>query len=178
MRYRHERCREDSRLHPNRKRTDGLHLPCWNESVPISVPKGHGRAGPIPRMERHYAPGPVREMRYGYHPSERRGRGPEDIVFYWTTAWRRLRKQVLVRDHYICQLRTSSKCSGVATEVHHIVPLEADPARGLDLDNLVSCCWWCHEETKTRKKPVASRGVRVISIGDGSELESDNDANS
>ena len=115
-------------------------------------------------------------MRYGFHPAEHRERTQKEIGFYKTPAWRRIRTQALIRDHYLCQLRTSSKCSGVATEVHHIVPLESNPALGLELSNLVSCCWWCHEETKTRKKSVAVRGVRVIPVGDGSELDSDNDA--
>ena len=84
--------------------------------------------------------------------------------------------QALNRDHYLCQLRTSSKCSGIATEVHHVVPLETDPGRGLELSNLVSCCWWCHEETKIRKPPPAISGVRVIRVGDGSELEAEDDA--
>lgn len=84
--------------------------------------------------------------------------------------------QALARDHYACQLRASPKCSGIATEVHHIIPLETDPSLGLDLTNLISCCWWCHEETKTRKKPVAISGVRVIHVGDGSELEAEDNA--
>ena len=111
-------------------------------------------------------------MRYGYHPSKGGGhtQTQKDTGFYKTPAWRRIRIQALTRDHYLCQLRTSKKCSVFATEVHHIVPLESDPSRGLDLDNLVSCCWWCHEETKTRKKPVAVYGARVIRIADGSEL--------
>ena len=114
-------------------------------------------------------------MRYGYHPSDRRGHAQtqKEAGFYKTPAWRRIRLQALTRDHYLCQLRTSSKCSGLATEVHHIIPLEADPSRGLDLENLVSCCWWCHEETKTRKKTETATGARVIRIADGSELESE-----
>ena len=111
-------------------------------------------------------------MRYGYHPSEGRGyaQAQKETGFYKTPAWRRIRTQALTRDHFLCQLRISKKCSVIATEVHHIVPLETDPARGLDLENLVSCCWWCHEETKTRKKPVVVYRARVIRIADGSEL--------
>jgi 5-methylcytosine-specific restriction endonuclease McrA len=117
-------------------------------------------------------------MRYGYHPSDRRGhtQTQKEAGFYKTPAWRRIRKQALTRDHYLCQLRTSKKCSGFATEVHHIVPLETDPARRLDLENLVSCCWWCHEETKPKKKPAAVYGARVIRITDGSEIESEFDS--
>lgn len=115
-------------------------------------------------------------MRYGYHPAEHRERTQKEQGFYKSPAWRRIRVQALTRDHYLCQLRTSSKCSGIATEVHHIVPLETNPALGLELSNLVSCCWWCHEETKIRKPPPAISGVRVIRVGDGSELEAGDDA--
>ena len=115
-------------------------------------------------------------MRYGYHPAEHRERTQKEQGFYKSSAWRRIRVQALTRDHYLCQLRTSSKCSGVATEVHHIIPLETNPELGLELSNLVSCCWWCHEETKIRKPPPAISGVRVIRVGDGSELEAEDDA--
>ena len=116
-------------------------------------------------------------MRFGYHPAEHRERTQKEIGFYKSSAWRRARIHALTRDHYLCQLRTSSKCSGIATEVHHIVPLEVNPALGLELSNLVSCCWWCHEETKTRKKPpVSIPGVRVIRVADGSEDEAENDS--
>jgi len=115
-------------------------------------------------------------MRYGYHPADHRERTLKEIGFYKSTAWKRIREQALIRDHYLCQLRTSSKCSGIATEVHHIVPLESDPTLGLELSNLTSCCWWCHEETKTRKKaPTTIPGVRIIRVSDGSDGESSNE---
>ena len=109
-------------------------------------------------------------MRPGYHPAQK-GKTQKESGFYKKPAWLRLRRQALTRDHYLCQLRTSSKCSGIATEVHHIIPLEEDPSLGLDLSNLISCCWWCHEETKVRKKTVSVPGVRIIRVADGSELE-------
>ncbi len=116
-------------------------------------------------------------MRSGYHPSgERASEKNKDSLkkqgFYHKPAWRRIRQMALHRDHYLCQLRTSKKCTGIATEVHHIKPLEDYPELGLDLDNLTSCCWWCHEETKQRRSvaPVPAK-IRIIHVRDGSELD-------
>ena len=73
----------------------------------------------------------------------------------------------------MCQLRLSPRCTGIATEVHHIKELESNPDLGLSLDNLISCCWYCHEETKTKaSKPKKVSGVRIFRIGDGSDDES------
>ena len=108
-------------------------------------------------------------MRNGYHPSLERDR-PETLKgqgFYKSPAWKRIRAQALIRDHYVCQLRLSSKCTGIATEVHHIMSLEGHPDLGLSLDNLISCCWFCHEETKQRKQSVSVPGVRIIKISNG-----------
>lgn len=110
-------------------------------------------------------------MRSGYHPALERGEKEGSLKkqgFYHTRAWRQIRKLALQRDRYLCQLRTSSRCTRRATEVHHVVPVDDAPALALELSNLVSCCWFCHEDTKHRRAiPSAPRGVRVIRITDG-----------
>lgn len=115
-------------------------------------------------------------MRSGYHPGQHREPGKNDSSlkkqgFYQTPAWRRIRTMALQRDNYLCQLRLSKKCTRIATEVHHIKPLEDFPELALDLDNLTSCCWWCHEETKRRRSERHEPPVRIIHIRDGSELD-------
>ena len=115
----------------------------------------------------------------GYHPKLGKIVKPESLKargFYHTPAWKRVRKLALQRDHYLCQLRTSSRCTRYATEVHHIKPLEDYPELGLSLDNLICCCWFCHEETKGRKKkdttvPVGVRVIRIVE--DFTEIEDD-----
>ena len=89
--------------------------------------------------------------------------------FYHTKAWRHKRKKILLRDHYLCQLRLSENCTRKATTVHHIKALEDYPQLALVDDNLTSCCYSCHEETKTHKNTEAldyalSHHVRVIRI--------------
>lgn len=39
-----------------------------------------------------------------------------------TTAWRKLRAAVLLRDGGVCQLQLPGVCTGTATHVDHIVP--------------------------------------------------------
>lgn len=117
-------------------------------------------------------------MRAGYHPGKTPGKkqnGEKTLKeqgFYHTSAWRRARRMALQRDKYLCQLKTSSRCTRVATEVHHVRPLESAPELALDLANLVSCCWFCHEETKRKQKQQcdpAPKGVRVIRISGGED---------
>lgn len=82
--------------------------------------------------------------------------------FYHTPEWRRVREVVLRRDHYLCKLRLSKNCTRMANTVHHIKALEQYPELALDVTNLISCCYACHEETKTRG--VLPVGVRIIKM--------------
>lgn len=82
--------------------------------------------------------------------------------FYHRPAWRKLRKAALQRDHFLCQLRLSDDCTRIATEVHHIKALEEYPELALDINNLASACWNCHELTKGRKGKALSLPVRII----------------
>lgn len=111
----------------------------------------------------------TKRNRPGYHPSHKNDDQKNDLKkqgFYKTSAWRRVRLLVLQRDNYLCQLRLSKKCTHIATEVHHVKPLADYPELALELSNLTSCCWECHELTKPRgSQPVAPSGVRIIKIG-------------
>lgn len=95
--------------------------------------------------------------------------------FYKSAAWRRVRALALMRDNGICQDCLAAKRRGevvkprTATVVHHIVPVEQDPSRAMDLDNLISLCDACHNKRHPEKgagdpKPEPPTGVRVIKI--------------
>lgn len=87
----------------------------------------------------------------------------KDQGFYQSPTWRRLRRLVLQRDHFLCQLRLSDRCTRFATTVHHVKPLEEYPELALDMDNLLSTCWHCHELTKHRRqRPLPP--VRIIRL--------------
>lgn len=109
----------------------------------------------------------AQKYKLGYHPSHKNDRPENDLKkrgFYKWPAWRKIRQRALDRDHHLCQLRLSKKCTRFATEVHHIKPIDEFPELALDLDNLTSACWWCHEETKPRGCRSIPSGVRVIRI--------------
>ncbi len=113
-------------------------------------------------------------MRNGYHPKSQKETQADSLKkqgFYHKTAWRRIRLQALQRDHYLCQECLRYKRITQATEVHHLLPLEDYPELGLELSNLQSLCWNCHEQTKHQKAEVQISGVRILKIQNGSEMD-------
>jgi 5-methylcytosine-specific restriction protein A len=74
-------------------------------------------------------------------------RNKEYTSFYNSTAWRKLRQQVLIRDNYLCQ-----KCleQGVVNDknliVHHKIELKRDWSKRLDMENLEAVCFSCHNK--------------------------------
>ena len=87
--------------------------------------------------------------------------------FYASTAWKRIRKAALIRDHYLCQ-----RCRRrPANTVHHIQPREEYPELALVLDNLQSVCTICHNREHPEKGWRGERGgqnpldgIRVIDL--------------
>lgn len=115
-------------------------------------------------MSKHYA---------GYHPRKKEDAEKNDLKksgFYHSPAWRRLRLLALQRDHYLCQECLRKNTITRATEVHHLHPIADHPELALDLGNLESLCWDCHEATKPRGVTV-SLPVRVIKITDGGDAD-------
>jgi len=68
--------------------------------------------------------------------------------------WRTVRKAVLARDGFTCQIATRG-CTLRATQVDHIVPVSRDPKGHLwlDLDNLRAACANCNR-ARQRAKPL------------------------
>lgn len=91
--------------------------------------------------------------------------------FYHSPEWRKLRVVALQRDHYLCQNCLRNHRIKKATEVHHIKPVMDFPELALDLGNLESLCWRCHEETKRHGRCGASPGVRVIKVSGSGDKE-------
>lgn len=58
-----------------------------------------------------------------------------------TRAWRRIRRQILLRDAYECQIRRAKTCTQVADCVHHVV---GRAISGDDPDYLVAACTPCN----------------------------------
>lgn len=58
-----------------------------------------------------------------------------------TSAWRRVRRQVLVRDDYLCQIKIRGTCTGAAQHVHHVL---GRAITGDDPTYLVAACAACN----------------------------------
>lgn len=70
-----------------------------------------------------------------------------------TTAWRKVRLVVLARDQYRCRLALPGVCTGLATQVHHVL----GKASGDDPAHLVSSCRGCNLKVgdPLKRKPGA-----------------------
>ncbi|MGX7091191.1 HNH endonuclease [Hutsoniella sourekii] len=65
--------------------------------------------------------------------------------FYWSSAWRKLRDEVLIRDNNECQVcKDFGRVTLDKLIVHHILPLENHWDKRLDASNLVTVCIECH----------------------------------
>ena len=105
--------------------------------------------------------------------------------FYTSAAWRAVREQALLRDHYICQKCLKKAEMGKlftphpATMVHHIKPRQLFPELELELDNLGSLCDACHNEEHPERGFKAKRldrtqiGQRVIKITNERSMDKD-----
>jgi 5-methylcytosine-specific restriction enzyme A len=88
------------------------------------------------------------------------------LPFYNSPVWRKVRKAVLARDHYLCQICLKRGVLEPAVIVHHIAHLKDRPDKELDEDNLQSVCAACHnrlhpEKGKQQEEPKR-RKARVI----------------
>ena len=75
-----------------------------------------------------------------------RARDPKYRAFYNSKGWRVLSRAFLQSFGYKCQARLSDKCQGVATEAHHVKPIQTPEGweRRLDWSNLEAVCTVCH----------------------------------
>lgn len=66
--------------------------------------------------------------------------------FYRSVKWRRLRQQVLKRDHYLCQYCLAQGRVVTGNIADHIVPGQVAPELLTRFDNLATCCRACHQK--------------------------------
>lgn len=89
-----------------------------------------------------------------------KNRDKKYLRFYNSPEWRRLSTQYMVDVSYKCE---GKNCRRIATEVHHIVPIQTPEGweRRLDYTNLKAVCTDCHNKEHNRfnsnKKYKASR---------------------
>lgn len=70
-------------------------------------------------------------------------RNPKYIRFYNSSQWRMLSMKYTQDNQYRCE-----ECGAIATEVHHIVPIQTNEGweRRLDYNNLECLCVRCHNK--------------------------------
>ena len=71
--------------------------------------------------------------------------------------WPKVRKAILERDHYQCQIK-STRCTGHATTVDHIIPVQKGGA-WWDPDNLRAACAKCNDSRIDRTRNEAWRNA-------------------
>lgn len=71
--------------------------------------------------------------------------------FYRSPAWRRLSAAYMCKAGYICE-GDSPDCQRIATEVHHIMPIQTPEGwdRRFDITNLCALCHKCHDHMHSR----------------------------
>lgn len=73
-------------------------------------------------------------------------------------GWPKIRRRILERDNYLCQIRDMTVCVGTATDVDHIGD-RGDHGNA----NLQSACGPCHDrktgQTNAAKRPQRRRAV-------------------
>mgnify|MGYP002479858236 CR=1 FL=1 len=84
------------------------------------------------------------EQRYN---KRRKGKDPKYGKFYRSTEWKTLSRVYLRDQEYKCEV-----CHKLATEVHHVSPIqdEAGWLRRLDYSNLEALCIKCHNKRHKR----------------------------
>lgn len=74
-------------------------------------------------------------------------RDPKYIKFYGSSQWKLLSAKYMSDHDYKCE-----DCHGIATEVHHVIPIQTDKGWELRLtyDNLRNQCIDCHNSKHNR----------------------------
>jgi 5-methylcytosine-specific restriction enzyme A len=82
-------------------------------------------------------------------------RPPPANAYAYGSGWQVIRKRVLERDGYRCQLQYADICVGRASQVDHIVQPEAGGTNALE--NLRAVCRRCHARRTGRQGALAKQ---------------------
>jgi 5-methylcytosine-specific restriction enzyme A len=104
------------------------------------------------------SPARRRQFGRGYGGSRWATNPPPANVYAYSGSWPLVRKQVLERDGYQCQLRYADICVGRASAVDHIVQPEAGGTN--DPGNLRAVCKSCHARRTGRQGAFAKRAAQ------------------
>src|SRR5699024_11029210 len=71
---------------------------------------------------------------------------------YYSTKWRKLRKQIVLRDNYMCQYCLNKGLYKQADVVYHIIEVKDDITKAYDPENMQSLCHACHNKKTIEEK--------------------------
>ena len=71
---------------------------------------------------------------------------------YHSSRWRKLRKQILLRDDYMCQYCLNKGLYKQADVVDHIIEVKDDITKAYDPENMQSLCHACHNKKTIEEK--------------------------
>lgn len=102
----------------------------------------------------------IREQRQKEHKQTvdrnyNKRRDPKYVRFYNSNDWKILSAKYMQSQGYRCQ-----GCGAIATEVHHVKPIQTDEGwkRRLDWDNLEAVCVGCHNKRHGRFQGRRNKG--------------------
>lgn len=122
--------------------------PCGNPRCGAIVPRGVRYCD---RCEPHFEQARQRADAQRRGSSSSRG---------YDAPWRKLREDVLARDHHLCRYCANLGLDTAATLVDHI---RSKAAGGTDdVENLASCCAQCHAEKSLRHDAWYGRAADPI----------------
>lgn len=107
----------------------------------------------------------LQEKRDAARKSLRRKRSHREYdrcaAFYHSKAWKETSKGKLNSCGWICEAHIDEGCTRLATEVHHIRPIQTEEGWSLRLDwnNLEAVCVHCHNLRHPEKIPRNDPGI-------------------
>ncbi|MDT0703917.1 HNH endonuclease signature motif containing protein [Mammaliicoccus sciuri] len=85
--------------------------------------------------------------------------------FYHSSAWRTIRQMALERDNHLCQMCLEQNEINDAEIVHHIVYVNEDFEKALDLNNLMCVCSSCHNKIHANdNQKNKNRNIKIIKL--------------
>lgn len=88
----------------------------------------------------------------------------QDDPFYFTAKWQRLRRRILKRDGYMCQLSKRYGIIKKAEVVHHCFPLEEYPEYAFEPWNLISLSLSRHNALHDRNTNALTEEGRQLLV--------------
>lgn len=120
--------------------------------------------------------GILRPRRHADRAYNRAQRDPATAAVHGSARWQAVRLQVL-RDEPLCRACAARGLTELATQVDHVIPLNAAPERAFDRTNLQPLCSSCHawksaaerggvggtSSSRAERPPSGARGVSLFS---------------